>query len=49
MGYEKTILVEGSGEETVPRGSSVTVHCTGYGKNYDLTEKFWRFNHCLLN
>ena len=23
------------------RGQSVTVHCTGYGKNRDLKEKFW--------
>ena len=22
--------------------SAVTVHCTGYGKNKDLNEKFWR-------
>ncbi|CAN0279991.1 unnamed protein product, partial [Ectocarpus sp. 4 AP-2014] len=23
------------------RGQKVTVHCTGYGKNRDLSEKFW--------
>ena len=23
------------------RGQQVTVHCTGYGKNRDLNEKFW--------
>ena len=23
------------------KGQSVTVHCTGYGKNRDLKEKFW--------
>lgn len=40
MGFTKTIIREGNGEK--PRsGQSVTVHCTGYGKNGDLTQKFW--------
>ena len=40
MGYEKTVLREGSGP--VPqRGQTVTVHCTGYGKNNDLRVPFW--------
>lgn len=41
MGVEKQILAEGSGA-TPTRGASVTVHCTGYGKDSDLTKKFWR-------
>ena len=40
MGFEKEILKEGSGELVRSR-SSVTVHCTGYGKNGDLGTKFW--------
>ena len=40
MGYEKTVLREGSGP--VPqRGQTVTVQCTGYGKNNDLRVPFW--------
>jgi len=40
MGFTKTILRPGSGP--LPRqGQSVTVHCTGYGKNSDLGVKFW--------
>ncbi|KAI5078637.1 hypothetical protein GOP47_0006308 [Adiantum capillus-veneris] len=40
MGVEKTVLQAGTG----PRpsvGQTVTVHCTGYGKNGDLSQKFW--------
>jgi FKBP-type peptidyl-prolyl cis-trans isomerases 1 len=40
MGYTKTILREGSGQKP-SRGNTVTVHCTGYGKNGDLNTKFW--------
>lgn len=40
MGVTKTILKEGSGNFP-QRGQSVTVHCTGYGKNRNLNEKFW--------
>lgn len=40
MGFEKTILREGTGTQ-VPKGKSVTVHCTGFGKNNDLSQKFW--------
>ena len=40
MGFTKTKIQGGSGP--LPRkGQSVTVHCTGYGKNRDLTKKFW--------
>ena len=40
MGFKRTKIQEGSGP--FPRkGQSVTVHCTGYGKNRDLTKKFW--------
>jgi len=40
MGVTKTVLKEGNGE--MPRvGDKVTVHCTGFGKNRDLAEKFW--------
>jgi len=40
MGFEKEIIRAGT--STKPnRGQTVTVHCTGYGKNRDLKEKFW--------
>ena len=40
MGFEKQIIKEGNGTAPV-QGKAVTVHCTGYGKNRDLTAKFW--------
>mmetsp|Transcript_7056 Transcript_7056/g.25979 ORF Transcript_7056/g.25979 Transcript_7056/m.25979 type:complete len:112 (-) Transcript_7056:188-523(-) len=40
MGVEKTVLKEGSGRK-IALGDTVTVHCTGYGKNNDLALKFW--------
>ncbi|KAL5714303.1 peptidylprolyl isomerase [Ranunculus cassubicifolius] len=40
MGVEKQILRAGTGPKPV-RGQSVTVHCTGFGKNGDLGVKFW--------
>ena len=40
MGFEKQILTEGAGPKPT-RGQQVTVHCTGYGKNRDLTKPFW--------
>lgn len=40
MGFTKTILTPGNGA-TPTRGQTVTVHCTGYGKNRDLGVKFW--------
>ena len=40
MGFTKTILKAGSG--AFPRrGQKVTVHCTGFGKNRDMSQKFW--------
>ena len=40
MGLVKTIMKSGSG--ALPRkGQQVTVHCTGYGKDRDLSKKFW--------
>ena len=40
MGFTKDILKAG-GDKTPTRGKNVTVHCTGYGKNRDLSVKFW--------
>jgi peptidylprolyl isomerase len=40
MGFEKKILREGTGPSPT-RGKNVTVHCTGFGKNKDLSQKFW--------
>lgn len=40
MGFEKVILREGTGQSPTA-GRSVKVHCTGYGKNRDLSVKFW--------
>lgn len=30
-----------AGAQTPKKGQMVTVHCTGYGKNRDLSQKFW--------
>lgn len=40
MGFEKEVLREGSGPNPTA-GRNVTVHCTGYGKNGDLSVAFW--------
>lgn len=40
MGFEKVILRAGSGPKPTI-GKQVTVHCTGFGKNNNLKEKFW--------
>ncbi|CAI5741831.1 unnamed protein product [Peronospora destructor] len=40
MGVTKEILSTGNGPMPT-KGASVTVHCTGYGKNRDLQLKFW--------
>ncbi|GAA0163342.1 chaperone [Lithospermum erythrorhizon] len=40
MGIDKELIRPGSGPKPVP-GQAVTVHCTGFGKNRDLAEKFW--------
>ncbi|XP_078433065.1 FK506-binding protein 12 isoform X1 [Wolffia australiana] len=40
MGVEKQILRQGAGPRPV-KGQNVTVHCTGFGKNGDLSQKFW--------
>jgi peptidylprolyl isomerase len=40
MGFVKTLIRAGNG--VMPkRGQSVTVHCTGYGKNRNMNETFW--------
>ncbi|CAI0373995.1 unnamed protein product [Linum tenue] len=40
MGFEKEIIRPGNGPKP-SRGQKVTVHCTGFGKNGDMSEKFW--------
>ena len=40
MGFTKELLRAGNGIKP-QRGQKVTVHCTGFGKNRDLAEKFW--------
>jgi peptidylprolyl isomerase len=35
MGFEKEILKEGNGPKPTS-GQTVTVHCTGYGKDGDM-------------
>ncbi|KHG07430.1 Peptidyl-prolyl cis-trans isomerase FKBP12 [Gossypium arboreum] len=42
MGVEKQVIRPGTGPKPTP-GQTVTVHCTGYGKNGDLSEKFWSY------
>ncbi|MCL7051434.1 hypothetical protein MKW94_009087 [Papaver nudicaule] len=39
-GVEKVVLKAGYGPKPSP-GQTVTVHCTGYGKNGDMSKKFW--------
>jgi peptidylprolyl isomerase len=42
MGFVKEIIKEApSGAKQVQRGNHVVVHCTGLGKDRDLTKKFW--------
>lgn len=40
MGVDKEILKGGKGSKP-KKGQNVTVHCTGFGKNGDLSKKFW--------
>ncbi|GFP99896.1 peptidyl-prolyl cis-trans isomerase fkbp12 [Phtheirospermum japonicum] len=40
MGVEKEFLLAGTGPKPVA-GQNITVHCTDFGKNGDLAEKFW--------
>ncbi|XP_008811022.1 peptidyl-prolyl cis-trans isomerase FKBP12 [Phoenix dactylifera] len=40
MGVTKQILTAGVGPKPV-KGQTVTVHCTGFGKDGDLSKKFW--------
>jgi FKBP-type peptidyl-prolyl cis-trans isomerase len=40
MGFVKTLLKAGNGP-TPQRGQTVTVHCTGYGKNGNMNDVFW--------
>ncbi|KAI3896212.1 hypothetical protein MKW92_031749 [Papaver armeniacum] len=39
-GVEKVVLKAGYGPKPSP-GQTVTVHCTGYGKDGDMSKKFW--------
>lgn len=42
MGVEKEVLMEAPADAPLPsRGATITVHCTGYGKDRDLNKKFW--------
>jgi peptidylprolyl isomerase len=47
MGFEKEILQEGNGDFPTA-GKNVTVHCTGYGKNRDLSKKVVRCMCCMF-
>ncbi|KAJ6917700.1 Peptidyl-prolyl cis-trans isomerase FKBP12 [Populus alba x Populus x berolinensis] len=40
MGVEKQVIRPGTGPKPTA-GQNVTVHCTGFGKNRDLSQKFW--------
>ncbi|PIA56311.1 hypothetical protein AQUCO_00700561v1 [Aquilegia coerulea] len=40
MGVEKQVIRQGNGPKP-SRGQNVTVHCTGFGKDGDLGQKFW--------
>ncbi|KDO25870.1 peptidyl-prolyl isomerase FKBP12 [Saprolegnia parasitica CBS 223.65] len=40
MGVTKEIIKTGHGPKPT-KGATVTVHCTGYGKDRDLNQKFW--------
>jgi FKBP-type peptidyl-prolyl cis-trans isomerase len=40
MGLTKEVLKEGNGQKPT-KGQEVSVHCTGYGKDRDLTKVFW--------
>lgn len=41
MGYTKEILKQGDPSRGPTKNKQVTVHCTGYGKNGDMSQKFW--------
>ncbi|CAM9707629.1 unnamed protein product [Ascophyllum nodosum] len=42
MGVEKEVITAApAGAKKPQTGQTVTVHCTGYGKHRDLTQKFW--------
>ena len=40
MGFKKEVLHEGTGPKPRP-GQTVEVHCTGFGKDGDLSKPFW--------
>ncbi|KAG4948304.1 hypothetical protein JHK82_041484 [Glycine max] len=48
MGVEKQLLRSGTGPKPIP-GQNVTVHCTGFGKNGDLSQKFWRLPTYIIS
>lgn len=42
MPFTKEIVTDAaSGAAGPQKGDNVSVHCTGYGKNGDLSQKFW--------
>jgi peptidylprolyl isomerase len=42
MPFTKEVVTEAPGGAPGPRrGDNVSVHCTGFGKNGDLSKKFW--------
>jgi peptidylprolyl isomerase len=42
MGVEKEVIqAAAEGAQLPSRGASITVHCTGYGKNRDMSKVFW--------
>jgi peptidylprolyl isomerase len=40
MGFTKKVIKIGNGVKPL-RGQKVTVNCTGFGKDRDLTKQFW--------
>ncbi|GMI63936.1 ARABIDOPSIS THALIANA FK506-BINDING PROTEIN 12, FK506-binding protein 12 [Hibiscus trionum] len=40
MGVEKQVIRPETSPKPIP-DQTVTIHCTGYGKNENLSDKFW--------